>query len=79
MTVRDCEGRKFEFEEKNVESIEPYFQRNDKKVRFLKINFCKRIKGKNSIIITHYYNPNLDIIVSQLLKKMNCIRNEYYM
>jgi hypothetical protein len=73
MVVRDCEGRKFEFEEKNVESIEPYFQRNDKKVRFLKINFCKRINGKTNINLIDYHNENLDGIVSHLLKEMNCL------
>ncbi len=79
MTIRDNEGEEFEIETSNIESIEPVFERNQKYIKILKINFCKRIKGKNSIIITNYYNPNLDIIVSQLLKKMNCIRNEYYM
>lgn len=73
MTVRDCEGRKFEFEEKNVESIEPYFQRNDKKVRFLKINFSKRIKGKINVTLIDYHNENLDEIVTHLLKEMNCM------
>lgn len=78
MIIRDNEGKEFEIEVSNIESIEPTFERNTKYVKILKINFCKRIKGKNSIIITHYYNPNLDIIVAQLLRKMNCIRNEYY-
>lgn len=79
MIIRDNEGKEFEIEISNIESIEPMMERNQKYIKILKINFCKRIKGKNSIIITHYYNPNLDIIVAQLLRKMNCIRNEYYM
>jgi hypothetical protein len=79
LTIRDNEGKEFEIEVSNIESIEPMMERNQKYIKILKINFCKRIKGKNSIIITHYYNPNLDIIVAQLLRKMNCIRNEYYM
>lgn len=79
MTIRDNEGKEFEIEVSNIESIEPMMERNQKYIKILKINFCKRIKGKNSIIITHYYNPNLDIIVAQLLRKMNCLRNEYYM
>lgn len=79
MIIRDNEGKEFEIEVSNIESIEPMMERNQKYIKILKINFCKRIKGKNSIIITHYYNPNLDIIVAQLLRKMNCIRNEYYM
>lgn len=79
MEVRTNEGKEFDFDEKLVESIEPLFERKQRYVKFLKINFCKRIKGKNSIIITNYYNPNLDSIVSQLLRDMNCIRNEYYM
>lgn len=79
MIIRDNEGKEFEIEVSNIESIEPMMERNQKYIKILKINFCKRIKGKNSIIITHYYNPNLDIIVAQLLRKMNCIKNEYYM
>lgn len=79
MIIRDNEGKEFEIKVSNIESIEPVFERSQKYIKILKINFCKRIKGKNSIIITNYYNPNLDIIVSQLLKKMNCIRNEYYL
>lgn len=79
MIIRDNEGKEFEIEVSNIESIEPTFERNQKYIEILKINFCKRIKGKNSIIITNYYNPNLDSIVSQLLGNMNCLRNEYYM
>lgn len=79
MIIRDNEGKEFEIEVANIESIRPTFERNQKYIEILKINFCKRIKGKNSIIITNYYNPNLDSIVSQLLRDMNCIRNEYYM
>lgn len=79
MTIRDNKGKEFEIEVSNIESIEPMMERNQKYIKILKINFCKRIKDKNSIIITHYYNPNLDIIVAQLLRKINCIRNEYYM
>lgn len=79
MTIRDNEGKEFEIEVSNIESIEPTFERNQKYIEILKINFCKRIKGKNGIIITNYYNPNLDSIVSQLLGNMNCLRNEYYM
>lgn len=79
MTIRDNEGKELEIEVSNIESIEPVFERNQKYIKILKINFCKRIKGKNSIIITNYYNPNLDIITSQLLRDINCVKTRYYM